>query len=121
MLSSSYYTDNGAPIYYRAVSDIIDSGMTKRKFYRRLEIVGDKVPAIMKVRHSGDDYRTWSSYRSVDLNKPRAQIYLGGQDRRRAWEFLCTDPVPLRLTAAEIEFDIGEIENEAQQPPQYRK
>jgi hypothetical protein len=75
----------------------------------------------MKVRHSGDDYRTWSSYRSVDLNKPRAQIYLGGQDRRRSWEFLCTDPVPLRLTAAEIEFDIGGIENDAQQPPQYRK
>ena len=120
-MSASYYTDNGAPIYYRSVSDIEDNGTTKRKYYRRLEIVGDKVPAIMKVRHSGDDYKTWSSYRSVDLSKTRAQLYLGGQDRRRSWEFLCTDPQPLRLLAAEIEFDIGGIENEAQQPPQYRK
>ena len=120
-MSDLYYTDSGAPIYYRAVSDIVDNGTTKRKFYQRLEIVGDKVGAIMKVRHTGNDYKTWSNYRSVDLSKPRAQIYLGGADRRRAWEFLCTDAVPLRLDSAEIDFKIGEIENEAMQPTQYRK
>ena len=120
-MSDLYYTDAGAPIYYRAVSDILDNGTTKRKFYQRLEIVGDKVGAIMKVRHTGNDYKTWSNYRSVDLSKPRAQIYLGGADRRRAWEFLCTDAVPLRLDSAEIDFKIGEIENEAMQPTQYRK
>lgn len=120
-MSDLYYTDAGAPIYYRAVSDIVDNGTTKRKFYQRLEIVGDKVGAIMKVRHTGNDYKTWSNYRSVDLSKPRAQIYLGGADRRRAWEFLCTDAVPLRLDSAEIDFKIGEIENEAMQPTQYRK
>jgi len=120
-MSDLYYTDAGAPIYYRVVSDIVDNGTTKRKFYQRLEIVGDKVGAIMKVRHTGNDYKTWSNYRSVDLSKPRAQIYLGGADRRRAWEFLCTDAVPLRLDSAEIDFKIGEIENEAMQPTQYRK
>lgn len=120
-MSDLYYTDAGAPIYYRTVSDIVDNGTTKRKFYQRLEIVGDKVGAIMKVRHTGNDYKTWSNYRSVDLSKPRAQIYLGGADRRRAWEFLCTDAVPLRLDSAEIDFKIGEIENEAMQPTQYRK
>lgn len=120
-MSDLYYTDAGAPIYYRAVSDIVDNGTTKRKFYQRLEIVGDKVGAIMKIRHTGNDYKTWSNYRSVDLSKPRAQIYLGGADRRRAWEFLCTDAVPLRLDSAEIDFKIGEIENEAMQPTQYRK
>lgn len=120
-MSDLYYTDAGAPIYYRAVSDIVDNGTTKRKFYQRLEIVGDKVGAIMKVRHTGNDYKTWSNYRSVDLSKPRAQIYLGGADRRRAWEFLCTDAVPLRLDSAEIDFKIGEIENEAMQPTQYKK
>jgi hypothetical protein len=120
-MSDTYYTDAGAPIYYRVVTDIVDSGSTKRKFYQRLEIVGDKVPATMKIRHTGNDYQTWSSYRSVDLSKPRAQIYLGGSDRRRAWEFLSTDPQPLRLDSAEIDFKIGEIENEGMQPPQYRK
>lgn len=120
-LSDTNYTDAGAPIYYRVITDIVDNGTTKRKFYQRLEIIGDKIPATMKIRHTGDDYKTWSSYRSVDLSKPRAQIYLGGADRRRAWEFLCTDPQPLRLDAAEIDFKIGEIENEGLQPTQYRK
>lgn len=120
-MSSSIYTDDGAPIYYRCVTDIVDSGTTKRKFYQRLEIIGDKVPATMMIRHTGDDYKTWSSYRSVDLNKARSQIYQSGADRRRAWEFLCTDPVPIRIDSAEVDFKIGELENEGLQPPQYRK
>ena len=66
----------------------------------------------MKVRHSGDDYNTWSSYRSIDLSASRSQIYLSGADRRRAWEFLVTDNVSLRLDAAEIDFRIGEMDQE---------
>ena len=106
------YQDNGQPIYCRTVTDIIDNGTTKRKFYGRLEIIGDKVAGTMKVRHSGDDYNTWSSYRSIDLSASRSQIYLSGADRRRAWEFLVTDNVPLRLDAAEIDFRIGEMDQE---------
>ena len=110
--STTVYQDDGQPIYCRTVTDIMDNGTTKRKFYGRLEIIGDKVAGIMQVRHSGDDYNSWSSYRSVNLNAPRAQIYLSGQDRRRSWEFLCTSNVPLRLDGAEIDFRIGEMDQE---------
>jgi len=120
-MSDTYYTDDGAPIYYRCVTDIVDSGTTKRKFYNRVEIIGDKIPATMKIRHTGDDYQTWSSYRSVDLSKSRAQIYQTGQDRRRAWEFLCTENKPLRLDSAEVDFNIGEMEQDAVAPPTYRR
>ena len=112
--SSSVYQDNGQPIYCRTVTDILDNGTTKRKFYGRLEIVGDKTPGILQVRSTGDDYSTWSNYRSVDLNASRSQIYLSGSDRRRAWEFLCTSNVPLRLDGAEIDFRIGEMDQEQQ-------
>ena len=108
------YQDNGQPIYCRTVTDIIDSGVTKRKFYGRLEIIGDKVAGTLQVRHSGDDYNTWSAYRSVNLNAARSQIYLSGSDRRRAWEFLVTSNVPLRLDSAEIDFRIGEMDQEQQ-------
>ena len=113
-LSTTQYSDNGASIYCRAVTDIKDNGTTKRKFFNRLEIVGDKVAGTMQMRHTGDDYKTWSSYRSVDLNASRSQLYLGGQDRRRAWEFLCTDNVPLRIDGAEVDFRIGEMDQEQQ-------
>jgi hypothetical protein len=120
-MSSLYYNDAGSPIYYRAVTDIVDNGTTKRKFYNRVEIIGDKVPAIMNIRHTGNDYQSWSPYRGVNLEASRAQIYQTGQDRRRAWEFLCTDNQPLRLDAAEIDFDIGELEGGGPAPTQYRK
>ena len=109
-ISDTQYTDAGAPIYYKVITNILDSGTTKRKFYNRVELVGDKVPATLQVRHTGDDYKSWSNYRSVDLNKERAQIHQNGQDRRRAWEFLCTENQPIRLVAAEVDFNIGEIE-----------
>ena len=112
VFSTTTYQDNGQPIYCRTVTDIADNGSTKRKFYGRLEIIGDKVAGTMQIRHTGDDYNTWSSYRSVDLNASRAQIYLGGADRRRAWEFLCTSDVSLRLDGAEIDFRIGEMDQE---------
>jgi hypothetical protein len=110
--STGTYQDNGQSIYCRTVTDIMDNGTTKRKFYGRLEIIGDKVAGTMQVRHSGDDYTTWSSYRSIDLSASRSQVYLSGADRRRAWEFLCTDNVPLRLDGAEIDFRIGEMDQE---------
>jgi hypothetical protein len=112
--SSTTYQDNGQSIYCRTVTDIIDNGTTKRKFYGRLEIVGDKVAGTMQIRHTGDDYVTWSSYRTVDLSVSRPQIYLSGADRRRAWEFLVTSNTALRLDGAEVDFRIGEMDQEQQ-------
>jgi hypothetical protein len=82
------------------------------RWSRRLEIIGDKVNATMQVRHSDDDYNTVSSFRNVSLSAKRSQIQQLGQARRRSWEFLCTDNVPLRIEAAEIEFDIGRMEGQ---------
>ena len=113
-LSDTYYNDAGAPIYYRSITPIMDSGTTKRKFYHSVEIVGDKIPATMNIRHTSDDYKTWSNYRQVNLNNERPQVHQAGASRRRAWEFLCTDNQPIRLEAAEIDFDIGELENVGQ-------
>ena len=108
------YQDNSLAIYCRTVTDVMDNGVTKRKFYGRLEIIGDKVAGTMQVRHSGDDYNTWSTYRDINLNASRSQVYLSGSDRRRAWEFLCTSNVPLRLDSAEVDFRIGEMDQEQQ-------
>jgi hypothetical protein len=77
----------------------------------------------MQISHTGNDYASYSTPRSVDLNAPRSQVYLSGADRRRAWQFLCTSNVPLRLDAAEIDFRIGEMDQEQAvgSGTQYRK
>lgn len=116
------YTDNGAPIYVRSVTDLVDNGNTKRKFFNRVEVIGDKVSASAFIRHTDDDYQTWSKYREVDLGSSRSQFYCGGASRRRAYELLCTDAVPLRLDALEVDFSLGELDEQSQgvQTP-YRK
>lgn len=107
-MSDTIYQDNGYPIQFRVISPLLDFGTTKRKFYHQVEVVGDKIPATMNIRYSQDDYNNWSSYRQVNLDAERSNIYQLGSSRRRAWEFLCTDNQPLRLEAAEIDFDVGE-------------
>lgn len=108
--SPTVYTDDGQHIYYRSITDRSDSGTIHRKFYRNMTIIGDTVSATLYVRHSDDDYNTFSNWRSIDLSVPRPQLNVLGQARRRSWEFLCTDDVPLRLEAAEVSFDLGRLE-----------
>ena len=109
-LSPTVYNDSGNSIYWTTVTPLMDSGTTKRKFFRAIEVVGDKVTGTMDVRFSDDDYNSWSTYRSVDLSADRSKLYQMGSSRRRAWQFYCTDNVPIRIQAAEISFDIGGME-----------
>lgn len=107
-LDTAYTSDDGEHIYFRAVSSITDSGTTKRKFYRRVELVGDKAGGTAYVRHSDDDYTTWSTRRSVNLADRRPILYQLGEARRRAWEVFSSSDVKIRLRAMELDFDIGE-------------
>jgi hypothetical protein len=110
IFSTTTYSDNGNNIYYRSVTDIFDAGSDNNKFYRRLVAIGDKVSATLKVRYSSNDYQTFSSWRTIDLSKERGQLLQLGKSRRRSWEFLVEDNVPLRLDAAEVSLDIGGID-----------
>ena len=107
-LDMDYLNDAGDAIYFRAVSPIVDSGSTKRKFYRKIEAVGDKVSGTLKIRKTDDDYQTWSTYRNVTLSDTRPILWQYGSARRRAWEVFSSDSIAIRLKALELEFDIGE-------------
>lgn len=108
------YTDNGAAIYFRVVSNNIDSGSMRRKFFNSGQIVGDKVVATMYISHTDDDFATYSTARTVNLNKTRCIIYQCGTSRRRAWQFLVTDNVPLRLFSFELNIEGGEMDGDPQ-------
>ena len=113
-LSVNVYDDDGDLIYFRVVTNNLDSGSMKRKFYKSGQIVGDKVAATMSISHSDDDFATWSTARTVDLSKARCILYQCGWSRRRAWQFLVTDSVPIRLSAFEVVIEGGEQENDPQ-------
>ena len=106
-ISEDSYTDDAGPIQFRVRTNLIDAESTKRKFISRVEVVGDKIGATLRIRYTDDDYNNWSQYRNVDLNANRSVLYQNGSFRRRAYEFFNTDNVPLRLQACEVDVDPG--------------
>jgi hypothetical protein len=90
-------TDEGAPIPFRIVTPRWEGDSNNLKFFQSLEIIADKVVGSLNIRHSDDDYSTWSAYRSVDLSASRPIIRQLGSARRRAFEFYDQEAKPLRI------------------------
>lgn len=115
-LNNNIYQDVGQPIYCRSVTELHDFGSTKQKFFGRSEIVGDKYapPGVNygQLSYTSNDYVSFSTPRQIDLGAPRSQIYQCANDRRRAWQFVCTDNLPIRLECLEIDYRQGEVNEE---------
>lgn len=107
-VSPDYYSDGADTIYFRIRTPQMDGGSTKRKFYRRVELVGDKSNGVATISHSDDDYQTWSTPRSVSLLDTRPILYQNGSARRRAWEIFSSALIPIRLNSMEIDVDVSE-------------
>lgn len=106
-VSTGIYQDNDAPIKYGIRTENLDGGDNFLKFYSRIELIGDKVEGTVYCRHSDDDYRTWSTYRPINLSNQRSQLYRLGRSRRRAFDFINYDNVPIRLNNLEISVEKG--------------
>lgn len=102
------YQDYGNPITVLARTPLIDGGNNLRKFFSELQVIGDKVDSFAKIRWTSDDYQNWSSYYDVDLGSAKSQVHRMGQGRRRAFDVLHTDNVPLRLMALELMYEQGD-------------
>ena len=109
-MSTTRTSDDVYPIYWRIVTDLIDDNTTNRKFYDRVELVGDKVAGSAVISNTNNDYVTWSTARSVNLNNSRSQLFNLGSGRRRAWQVLITDDIPIRMESLEVEYEVGRLE-----------
>jgi hypothetical protein len=108
IMRPNIYKDDTNTINFKVTTPLIDFGNTKRKFYRRAEIIGDKVAATLSISHTDDDYATFSTPRIVDLSYGRSVLYQLGFGRRRAWRIQSTDNQPIRLNALELDVESAE-------------
>lgn len=108
-LSTSTYQDLGVNINYRVVTPKLDNNDNKNKFWFSLEIIGDTVTGAASIRHTNDDYQTWSTYRSVDLSLKKPIIYQLGYSKRKAFDITSTINQPIRLEAMEANVAEGTI------------
>ena len=96
------YKDPFGPIMVRMVTPRGRFGTSTQKSNSELVIFGDNINDTINVRHTNDDYVTWSNYRQVDLSLQKPILYNLGRFRRRAYEFLYTGFQPLRLDVCEL-------------------
>jgi len=105
-------TPNGTPFTVTIQTAIYDGGGYDRKFCRKLYLVGDftvsfeGADSFVTVQWSDDDYNTWSSARTLNLNA-RGLLTQCGAFRRRAFKIIQTNTQPLRLDSIEMDLDTG--------------
>ena len=104
--AANTYKDGTELIQCKVVTNNIDLGTRNRKQLNRLEILADRHTAEsnMTIRYSDDDYKTWSTAKTVDLQS-RSNIDRLGMFRLRAFEFVHEANTPLRLKAFELDVE----------------
>lgn len=112
LMSEDYFTDAGTPITCSIVTPKLDFDNINRKFMHRLSVVGDVpddtlVDSNISVQWSDDDYKTWSTARTLKFNADLPAIFQMGQFRRRAFKFIYTLPHLLRIEGMEVDINNG--------------
>jgi len=106
-LTPSAYVDITTPINATVITSKIDFDTILRKRFYRLSLVTDapngdtSVP--MTVYWSDDDYNTWSSGTTLQVDGNYPTITQLGYSRRRAFKFVYQQPFPLRMESFELD------------------
>lgn len=105
-------TDLGNTITCTITTSKLDFEVADRKRMDILVLLGDapngtsNVP--ISVQWSDDDYQTWSTATTLNINPIYSYIYRLGMFRRRALKFTYTQPYALRLEGMEITINKGQ-------------
>ena len=113
-MDETLFTDAGTAINCVFTSAKLDFDTINRKFMYRLSIIGD-VPdsagndLAVSVQWSDDDYKTFSTARTLNFNADLPKIDQLGQFRRRAFKLTYSLPHLLRLEGLEVDLNKGSI------------
>jgi hypothetical protein len=87
-----------------------DMDSMRRKDCNRLTMVG-MAPQVanlpMTIQWSDNDYQTWSSARTLNINGSYSSINQLGKFRRRAWKFTYNNALPIFFEGYEMDLNIG--------------
>lgn len=110
-ISQSVFQDNSISFPVVMQANPLTFGTMARKFYNRVELVGDRQGSTANalVSFTDDDYVTFSPTRTFDMSQIRVFSRNWGNSRRRAWKISYTGNTPLRVFGLEftIELDVS--------------
>jgi len=111
-MDSNIYKDLSYPIVVDIITPIFDGGTYRRKFLNVMKFVADQqVGGVLQVRHNDDDYKPtkWSQWRNVDLSQKTPMLTKCGTFNKRAYQFRFTQDLPFRISAVELQYDVGTL------------
>lgn len=87
-----------------------DFGTQRTKQLGAMYFRGNRIDGSrMLLRHSDNDFTTWSPFREFDLSKERPSLTDCGSFYRRAWNLRHQSSTPFRLKTTDLQLDIGII------------
>jgi len=106
-VSFSLFNDDGTTFPVQLTTQRVDGGNNRNKFWGQTVVIGDKHTGTPSLSWSDDDYASFSTARTVDMNTERPCLYRNGASRRRIFRYDQTDSNAMRLEAVEIDFEQG--------------
>lgn len=108
-MGQDLFQDNGVNFTMRIVTDNEFFDSYNQKTMNRLSIMCDRPTssASMNVSWTDDDYQTYNSPRSVELNQELPKTDRLGRFRRRAFKLEFTANHPMRVKALEVDINLG--------------
>ena len=103
------YQDNGVNYTCTIITEGNDFGTMNRKSMKRLSILGDRPAsdANILVQWSDDDYRTYSTGVSTNLNQDLPSVYRLGNFRQRIFKLTFTANQLFRIQELEVDINKG--------------
>ncbi len=108
-LVDTNYQDAGTNFTCSIVTEASDFGTMNRKTMRRVAVIGDRPSsdANISLQWSDDDYQTYSTARTINLNQDLPSTYNLGWFRQRNFKISFTANENLRLQEIEVEINKG--------------
>jgi hypothetical protein len=106
----SSYRDDATNFTVQIITDSQMFDTYREKTCARMILVGDRSTssATADVSWSDDDYQTYSTARTVDMNLDLPVLHRLGQFRRRAFKVGWTQNLPMRFKHIELDLNMGQ-------------
>lgn len=111
-MSEDYVLDDTSSITFDLYTPNFDGGVDRKKMLSILHVNGDKtIGSTLQIRCNDFDYDStkWTQFRNVDMGRARPILTNCGTFYRRAYHLRHVSPTPLRLTALDMQLDLGTL------------
>lgn len=107
--NEAVYQDVGVNFTCVATTEANDFGSLNRKTMFRLSLIADRPTSTsnISVQWSDDDYQTFSTARSINLNQDLPSTHQLGSFRQRVFKLTYTDNFPMRIQDLEVNINKG--------------